>query len=404
MGIRNNLGLALLLGAGAATAQVPPHLASCSELRDGARKAQTEACVLYAPCNTVLPARKTCEEATAFIDRLLGGIESRIAGFFGRKPKQLTAEAVFEANAPQLKLDAAWEEKLKAMRGQMKAAGEQALAGMDSDGAWIYEGDVQDGRMHGLGTKLWAAGFAYRGQFDNGAFSGFGELVPRDGSRLIGDFRRNRPDGKILVVYRSGASYDGEVKEGPRHGTGTYRFADGSTHVGSWLNGKQHGPGTATDASGRQTVGHFEDGKLVGAAVAAPQASVTASVPTTPSTPAPPADPVAAARDGCTSSENSCQKVCAGVGAIGIFSVLRGGRSDEASRQLEQCQARCTSEKSACDVKVADLERQHRAQLAGAEQAERERRARAEREERERRLRAEMADDPRALGGSGRVQ
>ena len=226
-----------------------------------------DACLLYRPCNVVLPARKTCDEAKVFVDRLLGGVEGRIAGFLGRKPKPLTAEAVFEANAPEAKFDAEWQEQFKQISERMKAAGSEVRTGAANDGStWIYEGSISDGRFHGFGYLFWSDGNAYRGQFDQGFRSGPGDYVAPNGYRVVGPHRRNQLEGEGLRRDRNGNFSKGTFVNQKLQGRALMTFANGATHEGMFVNDLQDGPGTARQ-DGRTLTGVWSGGKLNGQAV-----------------------------------------------------------------------------------------------------------------------------------------
>ncbi|TGZ63398.1 hypothetical protein CRM22_006936 [Opisthorchis felineus] len=84
-----------------------------------------------------------------------------------------------------------------------------------------YEGNLVNGRLHGLGKFTWeASGITYTGQFVN--------------SQISGNGRMEWPDGSY---------YEGGFLQGKRHGTGTYYHPLGITYRGEWLDGKKHGKG-----------------------------------------------------------------------------------------------------------------------------------------------------------------
>jgi hypothetical protein len=67
---------------------------------------------------------------------------------------------------------------------------------------------------------------------------------------------------------------------------------------------------------------------------------------------------IADARQSCAADESRCQKICAGIGAIGIIGILRGFGGDTASNQMQACSTRCDASKATCDEQVAALEQQ----------------------------------------------
>ena len=69
---------------------------------------------------------------------------------------------------------------------------------------------------------------------------------------------------------------------------------------------------------------------------------------------------IANARQQCAASENTCQKGCIAVGAVGLLGILfgNGAGSNVASAQVEQCSNRCDQAKSSCEQAVSTLEQE----------------------------------------------
>ena len=76
-----------------------------------------------------------------------------------------------------------------------------------------YEGEMKDGKYHGMGTYRWGNGNVYTGEYVN-------------------DVRQ----GKGKFAFASGSSYEGEWKNGKYHGKGKWTNADGSYYTGVWEN------------------------------------------------------------------------------------------------------------------------------------------------------------------------
>ena len=93
-----------------------------------------------------------------------------------------------------------------------KASGEGRLVFRSGEG--VYDGAMQDGKMHGSGVLDWANGFRYEGELRDGKQHGHGTLTQTTGARYVGAWRNGRP-----------------------HGQGTYTQPDGSTFEGAWRNG-----------------------------------------------------------------------------------------------------------------------------------------------------------------------
>ena len=76
-----------------------------------------------------------------------------------------------------------------------------------------YEGEMKDGKYHGMGTYRWGNGNVYTGEYVNGVRQGKGKFA-----------------------FASGSSYEGEWKNGKYHGKGKWTNADGSYYTGVWEN------------------------------------------------------------------------------------------------------------------------------------------------------------------------
>jgi len=87
--------------------------------------------------------------------------------------------------------------------------------------AWKYEGEWQDGNMHGQGRMQFADGWEYAGAFVMGTMHGQGTLV--------------YPDTTV---------YQGQFKNGKMDGFGKLTYPDGWTFIGNWRNGQISGSGT----------------------------------------------------------------------------------------------------------------------------------------------------------------
>ena len=87
--------------------------------------------------------------------------------------------------------------------------------------AWKYNGEWQNGTMHGQGRMTFADGWEYVGMWQNGLMHGQG-----------------------TIVYPDGTSYEGQWRSGRMDGYGTLTYADGWKFVGQWRDGKISGNGT----------------------------------------------------------------------------------------------------------------------------------------------------------------
>lgn len=107
--------------------------------------------------------------------------------------------------------------------------------GVQIDSHGTYEGQWQDGRMHGEGTFTWIDGKTYTGQWARGKKHGFGKvtLVPVDEIGLGAD---RCFIGGFDYMYR-GSHYEGMFEEDDRTGTGTLTYTNGHEVKGIFLKG-----------------------------------------------------------------------------------------------------------------------------------------------------------------------
>ena len=152
-----------------------------------------------------------------------------------------------------------------------------------------YEGEMKDGKYHGMGTYRWGNGNVYTGEYVNGVRQGKGKFAFASGSSYEGEWKNGKYHGKgkwtnadgsyytgvwenddIIdstkieypapayasesvvpaagakierMEYDGGDFYEGEIVDGYRHGKGKYTWADGSEYEGDWVKGKKCGFG-----------------------------------------------------------------------------------------------------------------------------------------------------------------
>ena len=155
-----------------------------------------------------------------------------------------------------------------------------------------YEGDVQDGLMHGKGKLTYADGATYDGDFKEGKRHGQGVLIRKfndtrviytgafvddkaDGyavQEVVGMFTIKAPckdglaHGKGTRTYVNGDSYEGEFREN-HHYDGTYTWANGDKYTGTFGGHLPEGKGTLIQANGNRYTGEFHRGKYHGEGV-----------------------------------------------------------------------------------------------------------------------------------------
>jgi hypothetical protein len=84
-------------------------------------------------------------------------------------------------------------------------------------GSSAYEGQLVEGRRHGFGRQVSAAG-EYAGEFREGRHSGFGVRKYVDGGRYEGEWVGGFKHGKGLLVLPNGERYKGDFVRGVVHG------------------------------------------------------------------------------------------------------------------------------------------------------------------------------------------
>ena len=187
-----------------------------------------------------------------------------------------------------------------------------------------YEGEMKDGKYHGMGTYRWGNGNVYTGEYVNGVRQGKGKFAFASGSSYEGEWKNGKYHGKgkwtnadgsyytgvwenddIIdstkieypapayasesvvpaagakierMEYDGGDFYEGEIVDGYRHGKGKYTWADGSEYEGDWVKGKKCGFGVYRSYSKNEKdgstylsyiyEGEWKDGKKHGQGIA----------------------------------------------------------------------------------------------------------------------------------------
>lgn len=116
--------------------------------------------------------------------------------------------------------------------------------GSDNKKAWLYLGDIKDGRKHGKGVLIWSFKAEYKGDFRNDMREGHGVYKHHDGARYDGEWAKDMKNGKGVLDYpQSNERYEGEFKNNDRHGKGSYTYSDGTRYVGEWKYDLKDGKG-----------------------------------------------------------------------------------------------------------------------------------------------------------------
>lgn len=121
----------------------------------------------------------------------------------------------------------------------------------------VYEGEWQNGAMHGKGELTFHNGREYVGEFKNDKYDGFGKLIWQDGSYYLGWFKNGNFNGKGTYLFSNGSIYEGQWLDDKRHGYGKMQFVDGDVYEGEYQNDMRHGKGTYTYADGDKYSGQW---------------------------------------------------------------------------------------------------------------------------------------------------
>ena len=93
-----------------------------------------------------------------------------------------------------------------------KASGSGRLVFLRGEG--VYDGTMQDGKMHGQGVLEWANGFRYEGELRDGKQHGHGTLTQVNGARYVGAWRNGRPNGEGTYTQVNGTIFEGAWRDG----------------------------------------------------------------------------------------------------------------------------------------------------------------------------------------------
>lgn len=205
-------------------AQVNPELANCEELRDSAASAQIASCNAHIGCNMVLKLQKTCANANGFLVKLKAMLAGR---------REITNNDVFDANSPVLMPIPALKSQVAAIQKIARnAAGDPAKGKREIESVttqqFYYEGELRDGKRHGVGITVYSDGSMDRGQYEAGFLGGQGQSI---GTRGI--YAGNHRRGGHRFGFGGLQAPDGVVGIG-MYGDADIGFMVASTQVGVW--------------------------------------------------------------------------------------------------------------------------------------------------------------------------
>ncbi|KAH8044238.1 hypothetical protein JL722_14795 [Aureococcus anophagefferens] len=121
----------------------------------------------------------------------------------------------------------------------------------------VYEGQIVDGKRHGVGEYDYADGSHYGGEWFMDQRQGYGRLGAPDGSTYDGEWDRGRIHGYGTWKWADGSSYTGETFEGIRTGKGCYISSKHDVYIGDFKDGQLEGSGFIGDYIENQRHGEF---------------------------------------------------------------------------------------------------------------------------------------------------
>ena len=160
------------------------------------------------------------------------------AGWFFRAPSHTTL-------APQKPKTAPKEESkaVKEVRRVKKSRRRNGFAAHTWSSGEKYEGEWQEGVMHGKGSYYYADDFR-----DEDRERGNDRM-----HRYVGDFLDGQFHGKGIKHMQNGDVYDGTFSEGKFHGKGCYYSKEANdTYHGGFYRGRFHGRGVQVSATGER--------------------------------------------------------------------------------------------------------------------------------------------------------
>jgi hypothetical protein len=84
-----------------------------------------------------------------------------------------------------------------------------------------------------IGRKIMTVG-EYEGEIKEGKRHGLGKIIRKNGDILYGEFENDKCNGKIVASIANGNRYEGEYKDDKRHGKGVLTFANGNRYEGEF--------------------------------------------------------------------------------------------------------------------------------------------------------------------------
>ena len=132
-----------------------------------------------------------------------------------------------------------------------------------------YEGEWNNGSMHGKGKYIRDSHTLYDGVWKDGVREGHGvqsfiTTSGTTGGQYEGSFVNNQRHGKGIQSWVNGSTYQGGFEYGKRHGWGTFKWSGGDSYEGMFENNYKHGRGAYNYLSGNTYEGEWNRDVMTG--------------------------------------------------------------------------------------------------------------------------------------------
>lgn len=128
----------------------------------------------------------------------------------------------------------------------------------NSDGFKSYDGEWENGKMHGYGVLVWKNGAKYEGHFYKNMWKGEGKYYWPNGDITVGNWQSYNIQGSGTFYYADGRKFKGNFDNGVKQGKGTFYWPNGDIFEGEWSRGFIYGFGILYHNDGSREEGFWE--------------------------------------------------------------------------------------------------------------------------------------------------
>ncbi|MDC9721842.1 MAG: hypothetical protein PSN34_03600 [Urechidicola sp.] len=133
----------------------------------------------------------------------------------------------------------------------------------DKNERLLYEGNVVEGKLQGLGTLYSENGDVFEGEFNNNKMDGYGRYTFANGDVYDGDFKNGFRNGSGMLTLANGGSFFGKYKDGLENGEGTIIHSNGDEESCNYINGKREGEAEYIFKSGKKLIYTYKNDKVI---------------------------------------------------------------------------------------------------------------------------------------------